>query len=123
MAEHRTRRGGIRPMLVIAVTLLASLAVLASAAPAGLAGASLAVIALAGYRDLARSPAHVVRLESAAGSSLDGVRGTLRADAANGLFVALRVASADGRTRRALIFADQLDRDAFRRLLAFVRHG
>ena len=123
MAEYCTRRGRIRPLLVIAISLLAALSALVSGAPPGLKGLLLTVIALAAYRALTHLPAHLIRLESAASSGLDGVRGTLFARAATGLFVALVITPVAGRKRRAFIFRDELDPDAFRALLAFLRHG
>ena len=123
MAEYRTRRGRIRSILSIAITVLAALAVVTSGAPFGVKGLLLVIIALFGYRGLTRQPVHEIRLEPAASPALNGVRGTLSAEAATGLFVALVMAPVTGRARRAFIFRDELDPDAFRALLAFLRHG
>ncbi len=123
MGEYCTRRGRIRPVLSIVVAALAALAVLASGAPAAVKGMLLAVVAIAAYRGLTLASAHVIRLEPAASPALDGVRGTLFAEAATGLFIALAVSPPVGRTRRAFIFRDELEPDAFRAVLSFLRHG
>jgi len=123
MAEYCTRPGRIRPILTIGIAALAALGVFASGAPTAVKCLLLAVIALAAYRGLALASAHVIGLESAGNPVLDGVRGTLFAEAATGLFIALGVSPPVGRTRRAFIFRDELEPDAFRAVLSFLRHG
>lgn len=85
--------------------------------------AGLAVLAAAAIRLLAHPPEHVIRLDPGAGASLDGARGALVGEAVTGLFTAVRLTTPDGRTRRAFIFFDELEPDAFRALLAHLRHG
>ncbi|MBS3823414.1 MAG: hypothetical protein KGY53_05890 [Wenzhouxiangellaceae bacterium] len=123
MAEYRTRRGRIRPVLSISIITLAGFAVLASGSPTGLKLMLLALIALAGYRSRLHGPGHVIRLEPSESPSLDGVRGNLFAEAGTGLFVAMALTPPAGPTRRVFIFRDELEADAYRSLLAFLRHG
>jgi len=110
-------------MLTFAVGASALAAGFFSGAPVALALALAALIIVAAGRALIDVPRHVVRLETGTGPSLDGLRGALFAEASSGLFVALRLNAPTGQTRRALIFRDELEPDAFRALLAAVRCG
>lgn len=122
-AEFRTRPGRIRPVLTGAIVVLALAAIVLSGLPWPVAGAGMALVAIAGYRAWRNTPEHSIRLAAAGGATLDGVAGSLVGDAVTGGFVSLRVVSPDGRVTRALIFRDEIDDEQFRALLAALRHG
>jgi len=83
----------------------------------------LPVIAFSAHRALARHSTRSIRIERSAAASLDGERGTLVGEAVTGLFVALKLTAVDRKVRRAFIFRDELEPEAFRELLAYLRHG
>lgn len=122
-AELRSRRGRIRMLAVLFVCLLAGLSVASSGLPPA-AGIPVALlVAFAACRSLARPPMHSIKLDRQASPALDGVRGRLTGEAVTGLFVALKLVTADERTRRAFLFRDELEPEAYRALLAYLRHG
>ena len=122
-AELRTRRGRIRPLAVVFITLLAIGSILISGMPP-VAQALLSMAAgLAAWRSLPGIRSHTIKLDRSASPALDGLRGNLSGEAVTGLFVALKLVAADGMTRRAFLFHDELDPDDYRALLAFLRHG
>lgn len=122
-AELHTRRGLIRPAAVLFISFLALVSIVMSGMPAA-AGVALALaVVLAAGRSLVRPDAHTIRLDRGASPALDGVRGSLNGEAVTGLFVALRLVAPEGRTRRVLVFRDELRLDEFRALLAYLRHG
>ncbi|MEX0915895.1 MAG: hypothetical protein WD397_03455 [Wenzhouxiangellaceae bacterium] len=110
-------------MAIAFISLLAVLAAVFSGLPVLAKLVVLAVIALWGFRAFTRSPMHAILLDAGGSPMLDGARGALVGEAVNGLFVALKITMPDRRTRRALVFRDELDSDAFRALLAYLRHG
>ena len=113
----------MRPLAVLSITLLAIGSILVSGMPPA-AQALLSIAAgLAAWRSLARVRTHTINLDRSASPSLDGLRGSLSGEAVTGLFVALRLVAADGLTRRAFLFRDELQPDDYRALLAFLRHG
>lgn len=122
-AELRTRRGRIRPLAVVFISLLAVTSIVISGMPTAARALLPLAIALAAYRALARPGMHTIKLDRSASPSLDGTRGNLSGDAVTGLFVALKLAAPDGLTRRAFVFRDELPGDDFRALLAYLRHG
>lgn len=110
-------------MAIAFISVLAALAVVFSGLPVLAKLVVLAVIALWGLRVFSRSPVHAIRLDAGGSPMLDGARGALVGEAVNGLFVALKITMPERRTRRALVFSDELDNDAYRALLAYLRHG
>lgn len=122
-AELRTRRGRIRPLAVAFISLLAVVSIVLSGLPPAASVVLSLAVALAAWRSLVRFTPHTIGIDRGAAPSLDGLRGTLTGEATTGLFVALRLVSADGQTRRAFLFRDELPSDQFRALLAYLRHG
>lgn len=121
--ELRTRRGRIRPLVVTFITLLAVGSIMVSGMPTAARALLSVVVVLAAWRSLGRAGMHTIKLDRSAAPSLDGVRGNLSGEAVTGLFVSLRLAAADGLSRRVFLFRDELQRDDFRALLAYLRHG
>lgn len=121
--DFTTRRGRLRRIALVFISVLGSAGVLFSGMPVWARVVVIALIALTFVRLAANPPAHVVRLDPGGGVSLDGARGTLAGEAVTGLFAALRLTTPDRRTKRAFIFFDELEPDAFRALLAYLRHG
>lgn len=122
-AEFRTRRGRIRRLAVAFISILAVVSIALSGLPAAARVLLVPAVMVAAWRSLARHRAQTIKLDRSASAALDGVRGNLSGEAVTGLFVALKLVTADGLTRRAFLFRDELASDDYRALLAYLRHG
>lgn len=120
-AEFETRRGWLRPGLVLLITLLASIALLRTGLPGTLRAPLAVVLVLFSLRAWRMLQTHHIALPADAPARLDGVSGTLSVDYAMPCYAAFRVTAPDGRTARAALFRDQLPNAEFRRLLARLR--
>lgn len=105
------------------ISILAIVSIALSGLPAAARMLLVAAVMVAGWRSLARDRAQTIKLDRSASAALDGVRGNLSGEAVTGLFVAIKLVTADGLTRRAFLFRDELASDDYRALLAYLRHG
>jgi hypothetical protein len=87
--------------------------------------ATLSLLAVVGFRFLkhGRTPsARLLLFQPDQTMSIDGDRGRLHADFVIGPVVGLRLELDPGRQRRCVLFRDEMDPDAWRRLRARLRH-
>lgn len=120
-AEFTTRRGWLRPGLIVVITLLASMALLRTGLPGTLRAPLAVLLVLFSMRAWRMIRTHRIALPRNAPARLDDVSGALSVDYIMPFYAAFRVVAPDGRSARAALFRDQLAGTEFRRLLARLR--
>ena len=123
--EVRLTRGRLRPALGLGIAGLALLAIELSGldpVPAALASFMILSVSISFWMRQRRPAVGRISFHPDRTLGLDGDRGRLQSEFMSGPALGLKLDLGSGRVRRCILFRDELDPDAWRRLRVWLRH-